>query len=145
MTVKEILKSKGGDVESIGPHATLREALSRIVEQKVGALVVLDNTKALKGIITERDLMREVYQNSDLDHVVVADVMTRKVKVGSPDADVEEVEFAMTEGRFRHMPIMEDDRLVGLVSIGDMVKANLHKAKRQVDHLVDYIAGPMPA
>lgn len=145
MKVREILSAKRSGVVTIMPHATLREALNRIVEEKVGALPVVDNTGALKGIITERDIMREVYQNSDLDHVVVADVMTRKVKVGSPEADVEDVKNAMTEGRFRHMPIMENGRMVGLVSIGDMVKAGLSKAKEQIDHLVDYISGPIPA
>ena len=144
MKVSEVLADKGAKVVTVDPQATLRTALTRICEERVGALPVIDNAGALRGIVTERDILRQVYQNVDLDNAAVGDVMTRTVKVCSTDADVEEVEFAMTEGRFRHMPIMAGDQMIGMVSIGDMVKANLHKTKRHVEHLMDYIAGPIP-
>ena len=143
MKVSEVLVAKGSKVVLIEADATLRSALSRICEDKVGGLLVLNRAGKLEGIITERDIMRQVHQKADLDQVKVAEAMTKEVKVASPDADIEEVAFAMTEGRFRHMPVMDGDKLVGVVSIGDMVKANLHQVKRHMEHLMDYMAVPL--
>ena len=143
MKVRDVLKTKGPKVVTIEADATLRSALSRICEDKVGGLLVLNRAGKLEGIITERDIMRQVHQRADLNQVKVVDAMTKEVKVASPSADIEEVEFAMTEGRFRHMPVMDGDELVGVISIGDMVKANLHQVKRHMENLMDYMAVPL--
>jgi CBS domain-containing protein len=143
LKVREVLEAKGSKVVTIEADATLRSALSRICEDRVGGLLVLNRAGKLDGIITERDIMRQVHQRADLEQVKVADVMTKTVKVASPDADIEEVEYAMTEGRFRHMPVLDGDEIVGVISIGDMVKANLREVKSHMEHLIDYLAVPL--
>ena len=93
----------------------------------------------LLGIITERDLMREVHKDTDLRQARVEDVMTRKVVTGEPDQDVEYVMAEMTQGRFRHMPIIQDDTLVGIVSIGDIVKSKLQHVEEEVTQYKDFM------
>ena len=144
MKVKDILGSKGSRVVTIGLRATLHEALCTLIENKVGALPVRDDAGEILGIITERDLMREVYRNSPLSMKGVEEVMTRGIVYAAPDDDVERIMNEMTEGRFRHMPVMKEGKLVGIVSIGDVVKALLHLTKRQVRDLMDYVASPTP-
>ena len=142
MKVKEILDAKGSQVTTIEPDSTLRVALCNLIENKVGALLVKDPSGALSGIITERDLMREVYQECELDNKKVGEVMTRKIVTAAPEDDIERIMNEMTEGRFRHMPVVKDNKLVGIVSIGDVVKAQLAQAKSQVTNLMDYVSGP---
>ena len=143
MKIKDIIDSKGSWMVTVGPHVTLHEALCTLIEKRVGALPVKNASGRLVGIITERDIMREVYNNSILREKSVVDVMTRDVVTGSPEDDIEYVMNAMTEGRFRHMPVMEGGKLAGIVSIGDIVKAQLHRTKHQVTQLMDYIAAPI--
>ncbi len=142
MKVKEILDAKGSQVTTIEPHSSLREALCNLIENKVGSLLVKDPSGALSGIITERDLMREVYEECELDNKKVGEVMTRKIVTVAPEDDIEHIMNEMTEGRFRHMPVVKDEKLVGIVSIGDVVKAQLAQAKSQVTNLMDYVSGP---
>jgi len=143
MKVREIMDSKGWRVVTIGAQATLREALCTLVENKVGALPVQDGFGAVQGIITERDLMREVYKKSPLEQTRVDRVMTRNLITATPEDDIEYVMKEMTERRFRHMPVMVDGALAGIISIGDIVKAQLNHAKTQITHLIDYVAGPV--
>ena len=143
MKLKEILKYKGSNVITIGPDATLYDALHKIIENKVGALLVKAGPNRHTGIITERDIMREVYKNTSLNDTCVTDVMTREMIIGAPDDDFEYAMSEMTEGRFRHMPIVENDTLVGIISIGDIVKAQLRHTKHQVNQLIDYVATPL--
>ena len=91
-------------------------------------MLVKDPSGALSGIITERDLMREVYEECELDNKKVGEVMTRKIVTAAPEDDIEHIMNEMTEGRFRHMPVVKDNKLVGIVSIGDVVKAQLAQA-----------------
>lgn len=142
MIVRDIVDSKGWRVVTIGSQASLREALCALVENKVGALPVQDGSGAVRGIITERDLMREVYKDSPLEAARVEQVMTRNLITATPEDDIERVMKEMTERRFRHMPVMVNGQLAGIISIGDIVKAKLDHAKTQITHLVDYIAGP---
>ena len=142
MKVKEILDAKGSQVTTIEPHSSLREALCNLIENKVGSLLVKDPSGALSGIITERDLMREVYEECELDNKKVGEVMTRKIVTAAPEDDIEHIMNEMTEGRFRHLPVVKDEKLVGIVSIGDVVKAQLAQAKSQVTNLMDYVSGP---
>lgn len=142
MKVKEIMDSKGWRLVTIGLQATLREALCALVENKVGALPVRDDSGALCGIITERDLMKEVYRGTTLNSAKVERVMTRNLITATPDDDVEYVMNQMTERRFRHMPVTVVGKMVGIVSIGDVVKSQLKMAKTQIDYLTDYVAGP---
>ena len=143
MRVKDILKRKGTQVVTIGCKATLHTAVCKLVENKVGALPVEDDSGRLLGILTERDIMREVYSGSPLRTKLVSEVMTRDIVTGSPEDGIEYVMNEMTERRFRHMPVIQEGELVGIVSIGDIVKAQLDHSKTQVTQLMDYVAGPI--
>jgi CBS domain-containing protein len=142
MKIGDILEGKGG-VVTIGPGATLREALRTFVERKVGALPVQDAAGMIRGIITERDLMREIYRGGSLDSVRVEEAMTRNLITAGPEDDIERVMNEMTERRFRHMPVVSGGKMVGIVSIGDLVKGQLRHAKVQITHLMDYVSGPI--
>ncbi|MCZ6632228.1 MAG: CBS domain-containing protein [bacterium] len=143
MKLREILAEKGSRVIVIGPQDTLREALRTLIENKVGSLLVRETPDQHVGIITERDIMRAVYNEVTLDQTRVEAVMTltRDIVIGTPDDNTEYAMAEMTEGRFRHMPVIENDCLVGIVSIGDMVKAQLKQARSQVTELRDYVTG----
>ena len=142
MKIKNILDNKGSKLVTIGPQNTLHEALCALIDNKVGALLVKKDSGGLIGIITERDLMREMYNSGSLGEKKLEEIMTRDISTATPEDEIEYVMNAMTEGRFRHLPVIQDDELVGIISIGDVVKAQLHQAKNQVTHLMDYIAGP---
>lgn len=139
MTIQDILDQKGRRVITIGPYHTLDVVLATLIQNSVGALVVQNRAGDLLGIITERDLMREVYNGADLRAVRVEDVMTRDLVTSDPDSDIEYVMAAMTEGRFRHMPIVDEMGLAGIVSIGDIVKAKLESAEEEVMIYKDFV------
>ena len=140
MTIRDILEVKGDRVITIEPHHILHLALTMLVEEKVGALVVQNAEGGLIGIITERDLMREVYKSTDLRQTLIKDVMTRELVIGHPDQDVAFAMTAMTEGRFRHLPIVQNDVLVGIVSIGDIVKFKLEHVEGEIGQYKDFVA-----
>jgi CBS domain-containing protein len=139
MIIQDILNNKGNRVITTAPHHTLYLALCTLAENKVGALVVKKDEQ-LVGIITERDLMRAVYQNIDLRNSLVESLMTRNLITAAPDHQIEFVMTQMTENRFRHMPILEDGALVGIISIGDLVKAKLVHTEDEVMQYKDYVA-----
>ena len=139
MTIQDILDQKGRRVITIAPNHTLDVVLATLIQNSVGALIVQNRTGDLLGIITERDLMREVYNGADLQAVHVEDVMTRDLVTSHPDSDIEYVMAAMTEGRFRHMPIVDEAGLAGIVSIGDIVKAKLEYAEEEVMIYKDFV------
>ena len=138
MTIQDILNQKGTRVLTIESHHTLYLALATLIENKIGALIARDHAGTLLGIITERDLMREVYKDTDLRAVRVEDVMTHDIVTGNPENDIEYVMAKMTEGRFRHMPVLDDENtLVGIISIGDIVKAKLQHVEEEVTQYKD--------
>ncbi len=139
MTIQDILDQKGRRVITIAPNHTLDVVLATLIQNSVGALIVQNRTGDLLGIITERDLMREVYNGADLQAMHVEDVMTRDLVTSHPDSDIEYVMAAMTEGRFRHMPIVDEAGLAGIVSIGDIVKAKLEYAEEEVMIYKDFV------
>ncbi|MFP4373005.1 MAG: CBS domain-containing protein [Spirochaetaceae bacterium] len=143
-TVREILRHKGNDVWSIHPQATTHEALERMREKNVGALLVIDSQGTLQGIFSERDLARHAIDHGDdLRHIAVSEVMTTPVRGVAPDRTVEECMAVMTENRVRHLPVFEDAELIGLISIGDVVKAVIHEKEFVIDQLEHYIAGSL--
>ncbi len=147
MKVRDILKAKGGQCETIHPEATIKEAMDRIMDKKIGALPVMKD-KNLVGIITERDIFRLIYKHrEDLREIFdnkVADVMTTHLIIGVPDDDMEAVEALMTNNRFRHLPILDGKKLAGIVSIGDVVKMEAKNLKIENRYLQDYIVGKYP-
>lgn len=140
MTVARILSEKGRSVVSVKPDRTLDEAIHLLAEKSIGALVVCDADGNLAGIISERDIMRALARSgaASLD-APVARFMTATVVTCSRQNTIEEVMDLMTEGRFRHVPVMEDGHLVGLVSIGDVVKHRIAAVEAEHRAMRDYI------
>ncbi len=144
MKIEGILATKGGRVVTIGPEEPLREALALLAQYNIGALAVVDEGGRLIGIISERDIAREAAHNDHLLGTPVRAVMTRDVIVGSPQDDVQSVVHSMTEKRFRHLPILDEGRLVGIISIGDVVKATLDQYQGEIDTLQTQISAGQP-
>jgi CBS domain-containing protein len=145
MTVAEILRSKGSRVITVQPGASLAEAVQVLVRNGVGLLVVADASGRMVGIISERDVLRESARNFDrLAGRKVADIMTSDVIIGLVEDTLDYVMALMSEKRIRHLPIMSHGDLVGIVSIGDVVKARGKEAEVEIRHLTDYITGKYP-
>ena len=124
MNIASVLASKGGRVVTIRPDQTIREALERFAERNIGALVVVDDAHRVVGMITERGILRSALTNERVLSAAVGAVMTREVVIGHPSDDLMSVAHTMTEKRIRHLPVMEPGKLVGIVSLGDLVKAH---------------------
>jgi len=128
MLIRDILQHKGGDVYSTTPEATLAEAAQRMMDHRCGSLVVLQDD-VLAGILSERDLVRACSAGESVDSARVGDWMTTEVTTGTLEDPIPEVMGMLTVRRIRHLPILEEGKLAGMVSIGDLVKS-------QVDQLV---------
>ncbi|MBO0611992.1 MAG: hypothetical protein RL122_327 [Pseudomonadota bacterium] len=140
-TIQQVLAKKGGEVFSTSPSVAVIEAIKTMAEKKVGALLVLEDGK-LKGIISEQDYTRKVILTClDADKMRVEDIMTRQIVVTRPDQSIQEVMAIMTDKRIRHLPVMVDGELVGLVSIGDLVKEVISEQQFMITQLVRYIQG----
>jgi len=140
MTVNDILSQKGDQVLTIEPAATLAQAVRMLAQRRVGALVVTGADARIVGIISERDIVRVLDEKGTavLD-APVAEAMTRKVVTCSRSETIAEIMERMTGGKFRHVPVVEQGRLAGIVSIGDVVKARLSELEHEHDALRDYI------
>jgi CBS domain-containing protein len=140
MTVSTILASKGNAVYSLAPNDTIRDAARFLAEKHIGAAIILDAGSRLAGILSERDLVRAIVRHgaTALDQTVDA-FMTAKVTTCSPADTIQHVMGLMTAGRFRHLPVVSDGALVGMVSIGDVVKARIADAEAESQSLRDYI------
>jgi len=140
MTIKRILNQKGHDVWSIAPDATVYSAIERMAQKGVGALVVLDESR-LVGIISERDYARKVIlQGKSSRETRVADVMTRQVITAPESVGIDEAMSLMTDRRIRHLPIVKDDVVSGVVSMGDLVKFKLKDQENLIEQLENYIS-----
>jgi CBS domain-containing protein len=140
MTVKAILATKGGDVISIEPTATLDAAVKKLAEHKIGALLVFGPDRRVIGILSERDIVRVVAeQGAGALSQPLSQVMTRKVVTCSLSDTVGVLMERMTLGKFRHVPVLEQEQIVGVVSIGDVVKHRLHEMEQESAALRDYI------
>lgn len=141
ITVKDILRAKGGDIISVTPDVTVYEALKVMADKNVGALVVLDG-EAVAGILSERDYARKVilHGKSSKD-LRVGEIMTTRVYYMSPEQGVHECMARMTDKRVRHLPVLEGGRLVGIISIGDVVKAIIADHESTIKLLEEYITG----
>ena len=143
MKIREILAGKGSRVIAIPATESVSAGIAKMVEQKVGALLVLNARQEPAGIITERDILRQYVQKGpDLDKVTLEQVMTRDIIVGTPEMEAEDALTLMTNRRFRHMPVVEKGQVVGFVSIGDLVKAQLRAHEVEVKFLRDYLNSP---
>jgi CBS domain-containing protein len=123
-TVRDILKSKGGEVVSIGPDATALAALTLMAEKNIGAIMVVDAKGEAVGIFSERDFARKIIvKGRNCESTPVKDIMTKNVTYAEPDTTIEGCMSLMTDGRFRHLPVKDKGKLAGVISIGDVVKA----------------------
>lgn len=140
MTVSSILKLKGPEIVTIGPQATLGDAVARLAQHHIGAIVVVDDHMAVEGIISERDVVRLLGERGTQALTEPLDkVMTRAVVTCTADETIPMIMERMTRGRFRHVPVVEKDRLIGIVSIGDVVKFRVEEMEREHAALRDYI------
>ena len=140
MNVKTILAQKGSDVATIAPTATVAEAAKTLSDRKIGALLITGAGGRLTGIVSERDIVRALAQHGPgALQLPLTDVMTRRVVTCAPGDTVSDIMEQMTSGKFRHLPVLESDRLVGIVSIGDVVKLRLAELEHEQNALRDYI------
>lgn len=137
--VKQLLAAKGDTVWKISPEASVYEALEMMAEKNVGSLLVLDGEK-LSGILSERDYARKVIlQNKASTKIPVREIMSTTVYCVAPDSTIEQCMALMTEKRIRHLPVLKGDELVGIVSIGDVVKAIMSTQEFLIEQLENYI------
>jgi CBS domain-containing protein len=140
MTVGRIIKEKGRDVVTVAPSASLAEIAATLAEKKIGAVVV-EEGGAIKGIISERDIVRALARHGGEGLSRAArDWMTAKVVTCKPDETIHDVMQKMTTGRFRHLPVVENGQLAGIISIGDVVKRRIEDVEREVEQIREYIA-----
>jgi CBS domain-containing protein len=140
MTVKSILSSKGRDVATIDPTASLEAAITLLAQRRIGALVVLGPERRVIGILSERDIVRVLAeQGPSVLTAPIAQVMTRKVSTCAECDTVSAIMEQMTAGKFRHVPVVDREQLIGIISIGDVVKHRLGEMERESEALRDYI------
>ena len=140
-TVNQLLKVKGGQIFSVAPTDSVLRAIEIMATRHVGALLVMGQDRLL-GIISERDYARKVILKNRSSHdTPVGDIMTANPVTVSPDATVHHCMETMTEGRFRHLPVVDKGRVVGMLSIGDLVKAVIEDQSQKIEQLERYIAG----
>jgi CBS domain-containing protein len=142
MLIAQILAGKGREVVSTRPDATIAEVAGLLKARRIGAVVVTDADGQLCGIISERDLARGLADHgADLLDMRVSQLMTADVVTCSPEDGIGQLMQTMTERRFRHLPVVQDGRMVGIISIGDVVKHRLQELEAEASLLHDYIAG----
>ena len=141
MKVRQILEAKGDELATIGQDGTIQQAIRELGRRRIGSLVVVDDRGGLVGILSERDLVAQMAEyGMDLTTSRVRDLMTKNVTTCRPDDDIVDVTVKMTEGRFRHVPVEDQGRLIGLISIGDAVKARIDELEHEHAALRDYIS-----
>jgi len=141
-SVAHILNSKGSQAFSIGPDATVFEAVEHMVKNNVGSLLIMEGDAVL-GIFTERDYLRRVtLQDRGSHHTAVRDVMTRRLVWVQPEETIDNCMTIMTRERIRHLPVLVEGRVVGMISIGDLVKFVAKQQEVEIRYLKEYISGP---
>lgn len=142
MKVRDILQAKGSHVYSVRPDQTVLDAVAILTEHRIGALLVRDAADAVCGIISERDVLREcLHRSGELARIPVREAMTRDLVVCVPSDEVDYAMGIVTKNRVRHLPVMEGERVAGMISIGDLVKASLDEAEYENRYLKEYIHG----
>jgi CBS domain-containing protein len=141
MRIHDILAAKPQhDVVTVSPASTVRELVDLLAQHNVGALVVSSDGQAVEGIVSERDVVRHLQRNAEVLESVVSEIMTAAVHTAVRDDKLDDLMSLMTEQRVRHIPVIEDDVLVGIVSIGDVVKHKIQALELERDQLDSYIS-----
>jgi CBS domain-containing protein len=142
MSVRAILKTKGNRVVTVRQDTTIKDVVTTLADEKIGVVVVSDDGATVSGILSERDIVRGLAQKGTaLLDLKARDLMTRTFTAAKIDMPILHVLDIMTQGRFRHMPVIDNGQLAGLVSIGDAVKARLDILESEAQHLKEYIGG----
>ena len=142
MKINDLLKTKGGNVITVNQNRSVYDAIKVLFENKIGAVLVNNDNEDVIGIISERDILRECYRDSDkLKDVQIKDVMTRELIVGEPEDEISYVKQVMIENRIRHLPVIDNDKLTGILSMRDIVEAELTKVKLENRQLKELIKG----
>ena len=140
MLVSDVLQGKGSAVATITSDATVGSAVADLARHRVGALVVSPDGRHIEGIVSERDIVQHLSElHSQLLEESVASIMSTSVRVCSSDDDVESIMNLMTEHRIRHVPVVEDGELIGIISIGDIVKSRIGELEKDRNELMEYI------
>lgn len=140
MRIADVLRSKGSDVATVRPEATVRDLLTGLAEANIGAMVVVGSAGVIAGMVSERDVVRRLYeQGPSILESPVAKIMTPAVATCGLDSSVDELSEMMTTNRVRHIPVLVDGRLAGIVSIGDVVKSRLEELQSEHELLQAYI------
>jgi CBS domain-containing protein len=143
--IKDVLEEKASEVIGVKPSSTVYDAIHQMVNHNIGAVLVVSEDEKLVGIFTERDILKECVRRSDrLKNTSVESVMTTDLIIGLSGDEVDYLLGIMTENKIRHVPILEDGRVMGIVSIGDLVKSQLKDAHYENRYLKDYIMGKYP-
>lgn len=141
MTVKSILDGKGREVTTLSPVETIESAIATLASQKIGAIVITSATGRIEGILSERDIVRVIAaEGPAVLKKPLSSAMTAKVKTCTETANVNEIMDIMTRGRFRHLPVEENGILVGIISIGDVVKRRISEIEKEAEEIKQYIA-----
>lgn len=140
MRINQVLAAKAiQEVVTVSPDATVRELLRRLAEYNVGALVVSADGKTVEGIVSERDVVRSLVENEALLDAAVSSIMTTDVHTCSGDHPVNDLMLVMTERRIRHVPVVDGAEMVGIISIGDVVKTRMQELEFERDQLDSYV------
>ncbi len=140
MRIGDVLKAKpSSEVITIGPDAGVRELLAKLAEHNVGALIVSSDGSSVDGIVSERDVVRHLHSDGTVINNTVRAIMTAVVQTCDQDMVVDELMKTMTESRIRHVPVVEEGRLVGIISIGDVVKHRIDQLEFERDQLDNYV------
>jgi CBS domain-containing protein len=140
MRISDVVRRKGAEVVTVKPDETVERLLAMLAEHRIGALVVSDDGVTVGGIVSERDVVRHLHRDGpEILQAPVSRIMTADVRTCGPDVPIEELARTMTEHRIRHVPVVVDGRLHGIVSIGDVVKHRIDELQTERDQLVGYI------
>jgi CBS domain-containing protein len=140
MRISDVLASKpSGQVVTIAPDATVRDLLALLARHNVGAVVVSTDGETVTGIVSERDVVRRLHEDESVLDGAVSLIMTSDVRTCEPDTPVDDLRVVMTERRIRHVPVVADGRLTGIISIGDVVKSSLDQLQFERDQLDSYV------
>jgi CBS domain-containing protein len=139
MRISDVLTSKPGEVVTIHPDATVRDLLGLLAQHNIGAVVVSTDGGAVDGIVSERDIVRRLAESDAVLDGAVSAIMTSDVQTCEPDVPVDDLRQLMTERRIRHVPVVRDGALVGIISIGDVVKSSIGQLQFERDQLDTYL------
>ncbi len=141
-TVSKVIEKKGSDILSVSPDTVVFDAIKKMAERSAGTALVMEGDQ-LVGLISERDFIRKIYlQNKCGESVKVGEIMSTELTTVSPDEQLENCMTIMTEKRIRHLPVLEDGKVVGIISIGDIVKFMAEQKDFEIKNLQSYISGP---